>query len=285
MSDSLGTVLWSERHQHLVKSGKEGCHCASSMKELLSCCPLEVKKELHEYLGMFLVREKSTGIGYRDTKVELLAACSNVSTADLMKVLEHRASMMKDKLAQKVIRAVADDEEDESTDSESGVMTNLVWVDNERGDQVRLFSEGEMWNKIEELATFDQMEEIDLKVRGVDTLLTDIESDSSSDDETLGDRNMRIFIRWASDLLCSGSSNEYPLKLYSDALVLDRFFCHMNESCGSLTIRQYDDFKETIIPLYTKKAIEYALPSRLDVRRYTYEFTDNNVMTRVYEPE
>ena len=116
MSDSLGTAWWSESHQHLIKSGKEGCYCASSMKELVSCCPLEVKKELHEYLGMFLVREKSTGIGYRDTKVELLAACSNVSTTDLMKVLEYGASMMKDKLAQKVIRAVTNDDEEESAD-------------------------------------------------------------------------------------------------------------------------------------------------------------------------
>ena len=286
MSDGLEIGFCFQRDEMFVRCGRQGCDRACAIKELLSRCSLEVKKQLHDYLGLYIVRDLSSRVGYRETKVELVAACANISTLELMKVLEYRASVMNDSTAKKIVKGLVNDDDEETEDSENSVITNLVWVDSVAGDvDPRVFSEGDMWAKIEELATPDEMKEIDSKIWAVDNLMADSESELLRHDESPGDRSTRMFIRWASDLLNSGSSTDYPLKLYSDALALDKFFYHMNESFGSLTIQQYDAFKESVLPLYAKRAIEYELPYRLDVRRYTHEFTDDNLLTRVYEPD
>ena len=274
-----------ENHEVMVRCGKGGCGSATSMKELLASCPSDLRKELYDYLGLLIVREQSTRIAYRDNRVELVAACSNISTSELMKVVEHRAHVMEDRAAQKVMRDLGNADDTNSTDeSEDSVFTGLVWVDDGREDQPRLFCEGEMWRKIEELANSQDMKEIDEKIAVVDALMTDTEANPLGTGESLGDRNTRVFIAWASDLLCKGGSNDYPLKLYSDALAIDRFFYHMNESCGSLTDEQYDDFKESVITLFDKKAIDCGLSSRLNIRRYTHGW-NGNVLSRIYESD
>ena len=106
-----------------------------------------------------------------------------------------------------------------------------------------------------------KFEKIDGLLAAVDSLITDTEANPSRPRESEGDRNTRLFISRASDLLSGGQCKDYPLKFYTDALVLDRFFNHMNDNCQSFTQAQCDHFKETILPLYEQKAIQYGLPS------------------------
>ena len=289
MSESLEVFFSEKNHEWMVKCGQEGRCCSTSLKQLVAQCSSDVKKELHDYLGMYIVCEKGSRVGYaRNKLVELVAASCNISTIDLVKVLEYRAQEMKDKTAEKVMKNIESVEDltssdDDSEESQDSTTTNLVWVDGQ-GDEPRIFCEVEIWDKIEELATMEEMNEVDAKIAAVDNLITECEENAMDEEESLGQRYTRVFIQWAIGLLSQGASHEYPLKLYSDALAFDRYFYHMNESCGSLTHDQYDDFKESVINEYTKKAIEYGLGRRLDVRRCTLQVGPNNMVTRVYEP-
>ena len=106
-SDAPRLVYCPKDKEYTVKCGKESCKKTTSMKLLLESCPLDVKEELHNHLGEVIASEKSTRVAYRANKVQLLAACSNVTTNTLMKVVEHRAYEMGDRSAQGVMRDIA----------------------------------------------------------------------------------------------------------------------------------------------------------------------------------
>ena len=96
MSDAPRLVYCPKDHEYTVRCGKESCENTTSMKRLLETCPIDVKEELHHHLGELIANEKSTRVAYPAIKVQLPAACSNVSTNTLMKVVQHRAYEMGD---------------------------------------------------------------------------------------------------------------------------------------------------------------------------------------------
>ena len=106
------------------------------MKRLLETCPLDVKEELHHHLGELIANEKSTRVAYRANKVQLLAACSNVSTNTLMKVVQHRAYEMGDRSAQGVMRDIANAPiHDPTYDGEESPSDDVSEESNDRPDE------------------------------------------------------------------------------------------------------------------------------------------------------
>ena len=96
-----------------------------------------------------------------------------------------------------------------------------------------------------------------------------------SSDET-GESQTRRFVRWASTIIGVGEKSEYPFKLYSDALILDRFIDHMNSNYGSLTLDQYASVKTSIFTQYQTKSNEYGTPRQLQMLRFTLEWTESS---------
>lgn len=275
MSDAPQLVYCPKDHEYTVRCGKESCEKTTSVKRLLEACPLFVKEELHHHLGELIANEKSTKVVHLANEHrphQIGGRLAQGSMRDMANASDHNPTHDGEHSSTNEMREECSDRPLAQADqSDHDVLVTLVWIDGEQEDQPRLLCESDMWANIERIAGDTKFEEIDGLLAALDSLIADTEANPLRPGESEGDRNTRLFMTWASDLLSGGQCKDYPLKFYTDALVLDRFFNHMNDNCQSFTQAQCDHFKETILPLYEQKAIQYGLPSRLKLQRHTHE--------------
>ena len=284
MSSHDHVVLEDDNGETFVQCKSDKCDCKTSMQELLSQCSRQVKLDLLKSA----LADGSSGMASSRNTIELIASSNNIHTDDLFQVIMFRANEMDDKGAKEIMKDLIPGQyappqlpmalySSEETDdvSEDSAVTKLVWVDEHAPatEAQNNFSVADTWILLEDIANKNllhhKIEELNEQMIYLDNMMKE------SSDET-GESQTRRFVRWASTIIGVGEKSEYPFKLYSDALLLDRFIDHMNTNYGSLTLDQYASVKTRIFTQYQTKSNEYGAPRQLQMLRFTLEWTESS---------